>query len=164
MKFLKLLVQVGKAAAKPPRKQPPPPRPKQREAVGTRASQSAGTVIACGEGSYRFEVVGEARYQDALSQIVGGQNRDGHGYECIAQLVTEPDNRFDPNAIQVVIGSKPVGYIPKEGTARLHAAMAVLGPLSCRARIDGGWRTNQHDAGHFGVKLAIPNRGKITVA
>lgn len=32
---------------------------------------------------------------------------------------------------------------------------------SCSAKIVGGWRTNQHDSGHFGVKLGIPTRGWI---
>jgi hypothetical protein len=32
------------------------------------------------------------------------------------------------------------------------------------AQITGGWRTNQHDEGSFGVKLGIPMRGNIDFA
>jgi len=31
----------------------------------------------------------------------------------------------------------------------------------CAPKIVGGWRTNQYDAGRFGVYLAIPRRGRI---
>lgn len=36
-----------------------------------------------------------------------------------AVLVREPTNRFDPNAIQVWVGGKFVGYIPKKQNAVL---------------------------------------------
>jgi len=164
LNFLKMLTRAAKASSKAARRPAPAPKPMSAKPRAASQSASAGRTIVCGENSYRFEVVGESRYQEALGQIVGGHNREGHSHDCYARLVPEPDNTFDPNAIQVVIDGEKVGYIPKEGTARIHAALASFGPLACRARIVGGWRTNQHDAGHFGVKLAIPNRGQITVA
>lgn len=164
MNFLKMLTRASKAMTKASRQKPPPKNtPVRPKPFTVQNKLSPGAMIACREGSYPFAVVGEARYQDALSRIVGGHNRDGHGHECDALLVPEPANKYDPYAVQVLIGGEPVGYVPKEATARIHAAWASFGPLVCRARIDGGWRTNQHDAGHFGVKLAIPNRGKIAV-
>jgi hypothetical protein len=27
---------------------------------------------------------------------------------------------------------------------------------TCKSRVQGGWRTNQYDEGHYGVRLAIP--------
>ena len=145
MNFLKMLTGAAKASAKaPPR---PASAPKSAAAKPGAAKQAApGLTIACGENSYRFEVVGESRYQKALAQIVGGHNREGYSHDCFARLVPEPANTFDPNAIQVVIDGQKVGYVPKDGTARIHAALGSFGPLACRARIVGGWRTNQHDA------------------
>jgi hypothetical protein len=165
MNFLKMLTRATKAAAKASRQSPSAtPKPvRVRPQVAVKDGPAGCPMIACREGSFPFAVVGEARYQDALSRIVGGHNREGHGHECVALLVPEPSNKYDPNAVQVVIGGEPVGYIPKEATVRIHAASASFGALACQARIDGGWKTNQHDAGHFGVKLAIPNRGKIAV-
>ena len=141
MKWLKVLIR---AAAKP--------APKKRRASAT----------ASPGDRFTFPVVGESRYQDALGRIVGGHNREGHSHQCEATLIPEPTNPYDPQAIKVFIDGEPVGYIPNERTARLHKAMAGRGKLRCKARIDGGWRTNQHDAGHFGVKLAIPLRGQIS--
>ena len=164
LNFLKMLTRAAKASSKAARPSAPAPKPVATKPRAARQTAPAGRTIVCGANSYRFEVVGESRYQEVLGRIVGGHNREGHDYDCFARLVPEPDNTFDANAIQVVIDGEKVGYIPKEGTARIHAALASLGPLACRARIVGGWRTNQHDAGHFGVKLAIPNRGEIAVA
>lgn len=164
MNFLKMLVGAAKASSKAPSRPAPAPKPVPPKPRAPKQAAPGGRVIACGENSYRFQVVGASRYQEALGHIVGGHNREGHSHDCFARLVAEPDNSFDANAIQVVIDGEKVGYIPKEGTARIHAALASFGPLACRARIVGGWRTNQHDAGHFGVRLAIPNRGQITVA
>ena len=45
-----------------------------------------------------------------------------HAYfERPCQLVPEPDNPADPNAIKVVYDGKTVGYIPKEETAGIHS-------------------------------------------
>ena len=33
---------------------------------------------------------------------------------------------------------------------------------TCKARVQGGWRTNQYDEGHFGVRLAILSGGGST--
>jgi hypothetical protein len=147
MNWLKMLTKAAKPTSKPaPKKKPASP------------ANPAGSQ----NDRFTFPVVGESRYQDALARIVRGHNRDGHAHLCDARLVAEPTNPYDPNAIQVVIEGEPVGYVPKDRTARLHTAMVGTGELRCKARIDGGWRTNQHDAGHFGVKLSIPLRGPIT--
>lgn len=47
--------------------------------------------------------------------------------EPTVQLVAEPDNVYDPNAILVMFGNKgetlkKVGYIPKENTHLIHQA------------------------------------------
>ena len=31
-----------------------------------------------------------------------------------AELIPEPDNKYDPNAIRVVVGGVTIGYVPKE--------------------------------------------------
>ncbi|WP_373067706.1 hypothetical protein, partial [Thioalkalivibrio sp.] len=32
---------------------------------------------------------------------------------------------------------------------------------ACKATVVGGWRTNQHDQGCFGMKLTMPCRGGV---
>ena len=44
-------------------------------------------------------------------------------------LVREPTNRFDPNAIQVWIDGKVVGYIPKATNADLARRIDATGPF-----------------------------------
>lgn len=119
-------------------------------------------------GSYPGEAVGESNYQEALGRICGGHNRGGHGFVCLAELRPEPDNPYDENAVQVVIEKSLVGYLSRANAVRFHHEMATAGFAGsgaiCGAKIDGGWRTNQHDEGSFGVKLALPGRGRFDLS
>ncbi|WP_395517545.1 HIRAN domain-containing protein [Pseudorhizobium flavum] len=108
-------------------------------------------------------VVGESSFQDALIAICGRHTRHGHEGVYEALLVPEPTNRHDPNAIMVQVKGRLVGYLPREQAVRVGEQMRESGLRSarCMARIRGGWRTNQHDEGDYGVQLAIPNQGWI---
>lgn len=105
-------------------------------------------------------IVGESNYQDALSRICGGYTRDGHQLHTCASLVPEPSNPYDENAIRVDIDGQTVGYLKREHAARYVKRLTEEGlareVLEVRAYITGGWRTNQHDRGHFGVQLERP--------
>lgn len=115
------------------------------------------------EGSYPMDAVGESHYQRELAQICGGHSRHGHEIEADAHLTREPNNQFDKNAVAVSIQGHVVAYLPREQAARIASQMIEDGLKSatCAAKIVGGWRTNQHDEGHFGVRLAIPRHGWI---
>jgi hypothetical protein len=115
------------------------------------------------EGSFPMEAVGESNYQSALQAICGPHTRDGHDAEFEAIIEREPSNAYDSNAVMVLIKGKKVGYLPREQAERVAGQMASKDIMAarCRARIRGGWRTNQHDEGDFGVRLAIPNHGEI---
>jgi len=105
-------------------------------------------------------IVGESNYQDALSRICGGYTRDGHQLHTRASLVPDPSNPYDANAIRVAIDGQTVGYLKREHAARYTKRLLDEGRsgevLDVRAYISGGWRTNQHDSGHFGVQLEKP--------
>lgn len=113
--------------------------------------------------SYPSEVVGESNYQAALTSICGAHTRHGHDLEVVASLSREPANAHDPNAVMVSIRGMKVGYLPRDQAQRVSAQMRQddLATVECNACIRGGWRTNQHDEGHFGVRLAMPMRGWI---
>lgn len=113
--------------------------------------------------SFGMEVVGESNYQDALIAICGKHTRAGYDGEHQATLALEPSNAFDPNAVMVMIDGRRVGYLIREQAKRVGAFMRAAGldQATCDARVQGGWRTNQHDEGHYGVKLAVPARGEI---
>jgi hypothetical protein len=119
------------------------------------------------EGSYPTPAVGESNYQAALEAICGGYSRHGHEFECEAELVPEPDNAYDENAVKVLIGRQLVGYLCREDAVRFHEEMKLAGRpwegARCAANIKGGWRTNQYDEGSFGVYLGIPGRGRFNL-
>ncbi|ATU91750.1 HIRAN domain-containing protein [Phyllobacterium zundukense] len=115
------------------------------------------------DSSFPMDAVGESNYQDALIAICGAHTRYGHEGEYDALLEREPSNRYDSNAVMVKIRGKKVGYLPREQAQRVGQQMLEAGieAAVCAARVRGGWRTNQYDEGHYGVRLAIPNHGWI---
>jgi hypothetical protein len=117
------------------------------------------------DGSFPMEVVGESNYQDVLQEICGGFSRHGHDKAVEACLELEPTNPHDANAVRITIAGATVGYLPRAQAERVSSFMRSNGfnPLVCDALINGGWRTNQHDSGFFGVRLGVPNRGPIAV-
>ncbi|MEO5324268.1 HIRAN domain-containing protein [Mesorhizobium sp. CC13] len=110
-----------------------------------------------------MDAVGERNYQDTLAGLCRGHSRYGHSARFEAEIAREPQNPHDENAVVVSIKGQKVAYLPREQAARVSAGMqhAGLSVARCAAEIVGGWRTNQHDEGSFGVRLAIPTRGAI---
>lgn len=124
---------------------------------------SAKTSIVWRAGSFPLEVVGESNYQRELVSICGRYTRLGHDTEHSASINLEPLNPHDSNAVVVKIKGKTVGYLPKQQAVRVGTQMreVCLTEVNCNARVRGGWRTNQHDEGLYGVRLAVPTRGLI---
>ncbi len=93
------------------------------------------------------QVVGESHYQDAIAAAV---NRWGVR-EVVAQLVPEPSNKHDRNAIRVCIDGGTVGYLAREETSEFHFAIAAMAgtPATARASITGGVAGKAH----YGVVL-----------
>jgi hypothetical protein len=77
--------------------------------------------------------------------------------ECAALLRLEPTNKYDPNAVEVLIEDLRVGYIPAvqapEMSALFHSAS--ISEVECKAVIRGGWDRGEGDTGEFGVRLNI---------
>ena len=117
---------------------------------------------------FPVDVVGEGARQDVLLEHCGGYNRNGHYKICAVTLVREPTNDHDPNAVVVLLDGAPVGYLSKGHARRFQKALREHGvndqPVMCSAVITGGWRTNQYDSGHFGVRLGMPGQGHIKIA
>lgn len=127
-----------------------------KEATGIARVQADG-------GKFSMDAVGESNYQPALEEICGGHSRSGHEFETDALIIREPQNPYDENAVMVAIDGKTVGYLTRQQAIRVGRQMDHDGieKAVCRAKIVGGWRTNQHDEGCFGVRLAIPCRDWI---
>jgi len=141
-------------------KEPPPPEV--RASVTSRVA--SGSVeplhIARGRG-FTVEVAGEAHRQEALDGICGGKCEDGHNLETTAQLLLIDDNPYDPNAVGVFIAGELVGYIPRDAAPHVRAEVLRLSPderpVTCDAKIVGGWDRGDEDEGHYGVKLSLSN-------
>jgi hypothetical protein len=113
--------------------------------------------------SFRFNVVGESHYQDVLEGIAGGYRRDSQAFAVSAVMALDPENRFDLNAVRVEIDGQTIGYLPKAEAKRIGSMMQDqnVSAATVEAQVRGGWRTNQHDEGHFGVRLKLPQSGWI---
>lgn len=131
------------------------PRPARHNAISSGTPKAR---VRWREGSFPMEVVGESNYQPALIGICGPHSRYGHDQKHAAVIELEPSNAHDPNAVVVKILGRVVGYLPREQALRVGSQMREedLTAADCVARVQGGWRTNQHDEGDFGVRLAIP--------
>lgn len=112
-----------------------------------------------GAGDFDFEVVGESYHQEELDRICGGKTETGHRREVAALLVEEPANRFDPNAVAVIIDGQIVAHLTSEDAIDFRHLLAhnkLSGkPVKVDALIVGGWDRGDRGTGDYGVKLDI---------
>lgn len=121
-KFRKPSGESGSTAGAP---LPPPPVSNAQVKV---QRTSRNTVVARGFGYHSVQVVGESRYLKNISQILGG--REGEKI-TIATIVSEPENKFDKNAIRIDVDGLTVGYIAKEETDIFRPLLAHATSLGC---------------------------------
>ena len=120
-------------------------------------------IALAGPGDFEHEVVGESFYQDALDAICGGKCEDGHEKQCTAILRPEPTNKYDKNAVAVVIEGRKVAHLSRDDAMEFHDDMRRLGlagqEAMCNARINGGWsrarKGGRTEEGHYGVELDL---------
>lgn len=99
------------------------------------------------------EVVGESHHQESFEKICGPRCEDGEARPVIAMLVPESGNRFDANAVKVVVQGLQVGYLPKED-AKMYRKMFGTASVECDGMIVGGW-DRSGKRGHYGIRLAF---------
>ena len=109
-----------------------------------------------GPETYSYNVVGESHCNANLRRIIMDEGINSNvGGEIFTQafLLCEPQNKFDKNAVAVVIALKRVGYVPREDAKDLApqlTSMASRGEVHLvKARI--GWR----DPAVIGVQLDL---------
>ncbi len=127
---------------------------------GIATEASAPPININGTGDYLLEVVGEASYQDAISQICGGKTKQGHRKQVQALLVHDDANQHDRKAVRVDVAGSTVGYLSREHARKFRDQLTRMGhrgaPVACAAIIVGGWDRGNGNTGHFGVKLDVP--------
>lgn len=69
-------------------------------------------------------VVGESNYQAAIRKACCWEPGTDTHFECLAELVPEPTNRYDPNAVRVDIDGACVGYLSRADAVELGPAIS----------------------------------------
>ena len=92
---------------------------------------------------YQFDtpIVGESNYQKALTKSYKDPNafRKGESAFIDVNLVYEPNNPYDKNAVAVVSTHGTLGYLSKQDTIRYrHLCEGDRETLSVRCKIYGG--------------------------
>lgn len=89
----------------------------------------------------RINVVGESNYQPAIRTACNWKKGKDTLFECTAELVPEPTNKYDQNAVMVQIDGQCVGYLSRQDAKTLgpHIAECIReqGTGLCRAVIAG---------------------------
>ena len=114
-----------------------------------------------GDGSYSFDIVGEASYQYNLRQICGPRKEEGEDRKEIALLIFEDTNTYDDyQAVCVKIKGMTVGYMDKEFARSFRERIKKenipinRADLACYAVIRGGW-DREGEKGQYKVWLDI---------
>ncbi len=105
--------------------------------------------------SAMLDVVGESHYQDNLRRVCGRPTAQGEDRWVSATLKPEPHNPHDPNAVVILIGNRPVGYLARDDARHWQPKLPARG-LSVRAHITGGWQRGRSERGFYGVKIVSP--------
>lgn len=110
-----------------------------------------------------------------LNTKVSGVTFDGR-QALVAQLTgrepcrlqPEPTNRYDPNAIAVLVAHAPgevwhIGYVPKEMAAQIAPYLDGESLMCSIAEITGGFEFDSGETAALGVRLRIelPEYGEV---
>lgn len=73
------------------------------------------------------EVAGESHYAKSIRNLFGTNfTPPGAELTVVAQLVPEPNNRHDRNAVGAWVGNNQVGYLPREEAVRYSPVLSAL--------------------------------------
>lgn len=94
------------------------------------AAPTGTPFLLLGSDGYTWmEVEGEFARTDAIEKIIGRRlqvNQEVELVELDAELRPEPTNRYDKNAVMVLIKGLHVGYLGRDYAANYHAPLARL--------------------------------------
>lgn len=77
-------------------------------------------------GDDRIDIVGESFYKEALRRVANAERGEEPARQHVAQLIPDPTNAYDRNAIKVVISGEHVGHLPRELAALVAPAISEL--------------------------------------
>lgn len=113
-----------------------------RRLLGKENQQTGTYAVSAGISTEeRIDVVGESHYQPAIRSACDWKPGEDMLFECMAELVPEPTNPHDKNAIMVKIDGQQVGYLSRRDAQELGPYIAKSiqqqGTGACRAVIAG---------------------------
>lgn len=104
-------------------------------------------------GDIRVDVVGESHYQSAIRAACNWKSGTDTLFHCMAELIPEPTNPYDRNAIMVAIDGACVGYLSRQDAVTLGPAVREAvehqGSGMCRAVIAGRVDSDTANLGVF---------------
>ncbi|HEY5686259.1 MAG TPA: bifunctional DNA primase/polymerase [Acidimicrobiia bacterium] len=132
-----------------------------RRPRGRATGQVGGRRPVSLRGACIVELVGESRCQDELLSLIGGRRPyGGVDVRAVAELIPDPANPYDADAIEVRIDGLRVGYLRHDAAvahrAEVEDSLDLHGFATCQARIRGGWDRGHGDVGALGVTLELP--------
>lgn len=124
------------------------------------AAAGGAPLLVRGTGYFGQEVVGESNYGRQLAQLAG-RSQSGER-EVTATLRREPSNRYDNNAVQVLIDDLLVGYLPREVAAAYQAPLQLIEKWNrtpvCKARV---WWNRGYGDFMASVSLDLADPGEL---
>lgn len=105
-----------------------------------------------GDGEFSEKAAGTSHYQEALVEIKAGFRKHSNP-DIFFDVVPEPTNQHDPDALQLQHEGKVIGYIPASMTSEVHDALRRVDQTGQKCRVKG--RIVGHEAKGFGVRLNI---------
>lgn len=105
-----------------------------------------------GDGTFQLKAVGTSYRQHELNMMFGPKKPRGVKELVVAELIPEPDNPYDANAVAVVIDDQHVGYLSRADAAALRNAGVAARALMADGLVVGGWFDMENREGHFGVR------------
>ncbi len=122
-----------------------------------------------GDGEGAVQVVGESNYQDSLRWAANGTNTEGpNNPRVYAEVIPEPSNRYDSNAVRIQVGGRLVGYLARADAVVYQPLLlphSAAGRIpACEARIKGGYTTDDGFQASLGIELYIAGPDDIASA
>jgi hypothetical protein len=125
-----------------------------------KADMPALDMLGRGGGYYGQRVAGESHHFRDLAHLAGPAASGER--ELTVLLQREPGNRYDPNAVKVVIEGRLVGYLPREDAPAYQVPLQLIeqkGRLAtCKARL---WWSREYDDFLASVSLDLADPAQI---
>jgi hypothetical protein len=125
--------------------------------ISENALPVAGTyILVSSSGNFATSVAGESHYIDAISSAV---NHQAGEHQMHAEIIREPDNKFDSNAVKVEIKGKTVGYISREEAPQYHDLLNHAKSINKRVFVPCRvWISDEDDSyGSVSLDIDDPN-------